>query len=119
MKLNKLEPKTTNNFNINDIDIEINVPENTVDGQYSITGDEYDLLDVLISKKKKISSKIGLTLDNYINVDIKVPKDIKLKEPVEFIFNFENEDILIDNFNIVYEENSSLDRCRYVGGEWI
>lgn len=110
MKLNKIEPRTTNNFKINDIDLDINIPSIDNFKAYNIISDEYDKLKVNINTiDKELTNKIGLVYDKYTEVNIIVPKDIKLNEPVIFTYKFENNDVLIDKINIIYEENSSVD----------
>lgn len=109
MKLNKLDLKTTNNFNINDIDIDITIPTNYNNKAYSIKSDEYTNIEVNVTKKEKLSSRIGIDFDSYYNVDIKIPKDTKIDEPIEFIYKFNNNDSLVDNLNIVYESGSKAD----------
>ena len=109
MKLNKLDLKTTNNFNINDINLDINIPTNYNNKAYNIISDDYNNIDISISKKDNLSSRIGIEFDNYYNVDIKIPKDTKIEEPIEFIYKFNNDDSLVDNFNIIYEDNSYAD----------
>ena len=109
MKLNKLDLKTTNNFNINDINLDIEIPTNYNNKAYTIISDEYDNIEVNISKKNKLSSRIGIDFDEYYNVDITIPKDTIIKEPIEFIYKFNNNDSLVDNFNIIYEDNSYAD----------
>ena len=49
MKLNKIEPRTTNNFKINDIDLDINIPSIDSFKAYNIISDEYDKLKVNIN----------------------------------------------------------------------
>lgn len=110
MKLNKLEPRTTNNFKINDIDLDINIPKYDTFKAYNIVSDEYDKLKVVINTiEKELTNRIGLVYDKYYEVNITIPKDTKLNSPVIYTYSFDNNDVLIDNINIIYEENSSAD----------
>ena len=67
--LNKLPVKTTNNFKINDLKVELDLPKKYDFNEYFIT----DNKDLIISKKivnKKITSKIGLEFTKYLELNI-------------------------------------------------
>ena len=101
--INKSPVNTTNNFNINDLKIDLEIP--TIDNFK-----EFDIKNGYTSKTSIINnftSKIGLTLDKAYNIDITIPK--KIDTPIEYTYNFTNNDVLIDNINIIFEENSSAD----------
>ena len=106
--LNKLPVKTTNNFKINDLKVELDLPKKYDFNEYFIT----DNKDLIISKKivnKKITSKIGLEFTKYLELNITIPKNKKIKEPIILSYDFKNDDTLINKINISYEENSSCD----------
>ena len=106
MKLNKLELKTTNNFNINDIELDINIPIYDDFKSYNISNNEYVKVNNI---NNKLANKIGLEFDKYYEINIVIPKDIKLSDPIVFSYIFENSDVLVEKFNIVFEENSKAD----------
>lgn len=108
MKLNKLELKTTNGFKINDIDLDINIPTITSFKDFIINNSDNIKIEIN-NIDKKIDSKIGLVFDKYLDINIVVPKDTILDKPVEFIYEFKDSDVLIDRFNIIYEENTKVD----------
>ena len=111
MKLNKLEPKTTNNFKINDIELDINIPEVNKFKAYNIVCDEYNDDDNVTIKviDKKLTNRIGLEFNKYYEINVVIPKDTKIGEPIEFIYKFEDKDVLVEKFNIIFEENSKAD----------
>ena len=106
MKLNKLEPKTTNNFNINNIELDINIPIYNDFKSYNISNNEYVKVNNI---KNKLTNKIGLEFDKYYEINIVIPKDTKLNDPIVFSYNFENSDVLVEKFNIIFEENTKAD----------
>lgn len=106
--LNKLPVKTTNNFKVNDLKIDLEIPDINSFHDFNITNDK----DIIIKKKKvskRISSKIGLEFNKYLEVDITVPKEKVIKEPVVLNYVFTNDDNLVDQININYEDNSYCD----------
>ena len=108
--LNKLDLKTTNGFKINDIKIDIDIPIINDFKEYDIVNNSLNDNNILITKvNKKLTSRIGLEFDKYYNISITIPKGLKLNEPIEFKYLFENNDLLIDNFNILFEEDSKAD----------
>ena len=109
MKLNKLPVKTTNGFQINDVEVEFNIPTFKRNTDVLIEGD-LSLIQVKKEKKKgDLTSKIGLTLSAYENIQIVVPKGVNIKEPIIITYSLQKEDANISQIEIVYEENSSCD----------
>lgn len=106
-KLNKLPVKTTNNFKINDIELELDIPNNYSFHNFEIENKQELLINIEV--KENISTKIGLDFKKYLNIDITIPKNVIIKEPVLLTYNFTNNDVLIDKININYEENSYAD----------
>ena len=106
--LNKLPVKTTNNFKVNDLKIDLNLPEIDNFKEFKITSSK----DIIISNKivnKKISSRVGISFDKYLKIDITVPKNIKVDNPVLLEYDFSSNDCLVDNININYEDGSYCD----------
>lgn len=102
-KLNELPIKTTNNFKINDLEIELDVEELNTDKLYSVNG-------IKVSqeiKKENITSKIGLTFKKYLEVIINV--EDKVDEAVRINYSFNNKETLISKIIINYEKNTNCD----------
>ena len=108
--LNKLPVKTTNNFKVNDLKIDLEIPEITGMKKYSISNnDSLDINQDII--EDKLVSKIGLEFSKYLSVDITIPKNIRINDSVILEYEFSNDDVLIDKINFNYEENSS---CNFI-----
>lgn len=106
--LNKLDDniRTTNNFKINDISIDLDLPTTYDFHDFNISNEEIIIKKEIVSNA--LSSRIGLSFNKYLNVDIIIPKYKKLND-VLIEYNFNNNDCLISNFNIIFEEGSSCD----------
>lgn len=107
-RLNKLPVKTTNNFMINDIEIDLEIPDILEFHDYKIINSG----DLIIEKKVlngKITSRLGLTFSKYVELNIIVPHNKKIKKPVYISYDFSNSDNLIDKINIEYQDNSYCD----------
>ena len=108
--LNKLPVKTTNNFKVNDLKIDMDLPEITDMNKFNISNN--DLLDInqeIIDDE--FTSKIGLEFSRYLNIDITIPKDVVIDESIILSYDFSNNDVLIDKINFNYEENAS---CNFI-----
>ena len=99
--LNKLQDKTTNNFKINDIELDLEIPNIKEFEKYEISNN--NLLIKQEIKKEKLNTKIGLEFTKYLELTITVPKYEVIKEP---IFITHNND-LISNIKFIFEESSS------------
>ena len=104
--LNKLKTKTTNNFKVNDITLDLEIPKFNNFKDYVITNNS-NIKIAISQKEESITSSIGLTLDKYKEVNLVIPKNIKIEAPITFEYDFNDNDNLVDYFNIIYEENSS------------
>ena len=104
--LNKLKTKTTNNFKVNDITLDLEIPKFNNFKDYVITNNS-NIKIAISQKEESITSSIGLTLDKYKEVNLVIPKNIKIEAPIIFEYDFNDNDNLVDYFNIIYEENSS------------
>ena len=105
--LNEIPVKTTNNFNINDLKINLSLPK-TYEFKKYISN-----IDIEYSEIKNFNTKIGLEFKKALNIDITI-KD-KIDDLIELTYEFTNNDVLINNINITYLENSSADIIlRYV-----
>ena len=102
--LNKSPLKTTNSFKINDIKLDLDLPQ-----EYTFHDFKYNNTNNIKIETKifnEFNSKIGLTFKKAYGINIIVPKNTIIKEKVELIYEFKNDEVLIDNINIIYEENS-------------
>ena len=104
-RLNELPIKTTNNFRINDLEIELNVNELNANKLYSVEGIEVKQQ----IKEDGITSRVGLTSNKYLEVIINVNEEIK--EPVRINYDFSNNDSLTSKLIINYKENTS---CNFI-----
>ena len=71
--LNKLKTKTTNNFKVNDITLDLEIPKFDNFKDYAITNNSNIKIDISL-RKENITSSIGLTLDKYKEVNLTIPK---------------------------------------------
>jgi len=96
--LNEIPIKTTNNFNINNLKIKLDIPTNLEFKKYKSNIDiKYNIID-------NFDSKIGLKFNKSLSIDINI-KD-KINDNIELLYEFNNNDTLIDTININYLENS-------------
>lgn len=93
--LNEIPVKTTNNFNINNIKVDLDIPTN-LDNNKFITKNVDDI-SVTYSKITNFKTNIGLDLESALNIDINIEKSVL--EPIEFTYIFDD-DNLADNINI-------------------
>lgn len=100
-KLNKLPVKTTNNFNVNSLSIDLDLNELNTDKLYVVEGIEV----TQEIKNEKISSRVGLEFTKYLEFTITVDKNYN--KPILVNYNFENSDVLVSKININYKENSN------------
>ena len=75
--LNKLQEKTTNNFRVNEIKLDLDLPENFKLKKYEIKNNKLEITEE--EKTETLTSKIGLTLNKYKELNIKVPKYFNAK----------------------------------------
>ena len=101
--LNKLQDKTTNNFKINDIELDLELPTINELTNYEISTNNLLIKQEII--KDNLTSKIGLEQQNYLQLTITVPKGEIIEEPV-FLTHNNN---LISNIKFIFEDNSSAD----------
>ena len=92
--LNKLDEnvRTTNNFKINDITVDLDLPDT-----YSFHDFKSNITINSKVVEEDITSRIGLTFNKYLNIDLDVSEEDIILE-----YEFNNNDILICNFTINY-----------------
>lgn len=106
-RLNKLPIKTTNNFKINDLEIDLDIPNIDSFKDFKIDGNTEKIKIDISSKNNKINSRLGLEFEKYLDINITIPKNINVKDSIIFNYDFSNNDVLVDKININFEENSS------------
>lgn len=105
MILNKTPVRTSKNYGINDIKLDLEIPEIKEFESVTILSDELE--NVEIKNEGKLTSKIGLELNINKNINIIIPENKKLQEPIIIEFNFDDDNkVLVDNIKIIFEKNS-------------
>ena len=107
--LNKLHEKTTNNFKINNLEIDFELPSFNVRETLKIQGDLLPLKIEQSHQKKKLNTKIGLEIREYDELTITIPKNVNIETPIIIDYAFRNNDSFFDKINFNYEENSKCD----------
>ena len=106
--LNKTPVRTSNNYGINDISLDLEIPniKTFENATFEISSDD---IEFNIEKPKgQMNSKIGININKNYEVILTVPKYTKIKEPIRVTFEFDEDNIcLVDNLKIVMEEGSS------------
>lgn len=113
--LNETPVRTSKNYGINNIKIDLNMDEvkqiinkNGEFNNVSFETEELDKIKVNIEEKQELfSSKIGLVFDNFKEITIEVPDFVELKVPVviDCLFDEDNK-VLIDNIKVKLGKNS-------------
>lgn len=105
MILNQTPVRTSKNYGINDIELDLEIPKITEFDNITILSDELENID--ISDDGILTSKIGLELRVNKNINISIPENKKIKEPIIIEFNFDEDNrVLVDNIKVVFEKNS-------------
>ncbi len=100
--LNETPLRTTNNYGINNLEIDLDIP--VLDGfrEYSFSKE----LNIKQEIKDNFKSRIGLKHDKYLNVDIDIKESIK--EPVVIDYDFDKTNGLVSVVDI-YLDNVEAD----------
>lgn len=110
-KLNSTPVRTSKNYDINDIKLDIEIPQYKKFDNISVYTDELDKVEINIKESYKSSSeletKIGLNFKQYEKIDITVPENFYVKEPIvlDYLFDEDN-NYLVDKVEINMEKNS-------------
>ena len=100
--LNETPLRTTNNYGINNLEIELDIPKIDVFKEYSFS----KKINYKQEVKNNFNSRIGLEHNKYLNVDIDIKEN--LKEPVIINYDFDNVDGLVSVIDI-YLDNCEAD----------
>lgn len=104
--LNETPIRTSNNYGINDISIDLEIPkikefENVT---IEVENDNVKIKEI----KEEVSSKIGLKLQSNYGLNIIIPAYTEIKAPIRITFEFDEENAnLVDNIKIIMEEGAS------------
>ncbi len=114
MTLNDTPVRTAKNFGINDITLDIEIPEIREFNNcmiISYESDSFKMSDLFMGvSKKKITTKIGLELNKNYGITLTVPEGVNIEKPIILDFDLDEENsVLIDNIKIVMEKNSEAD----------
>ena len=103
--LNQTPVRTAKNFGINDITIDMEIPQIREFANVMIMSYEMDKINIDDSKgENTINSRIGLELEPNYNLTITVAQNAVLSEPVILDFNFDDDNkVLADNIKIIME----------------
>lgn len=104
--LNETPLKTTNGFKINNIKVDLDIPEKLEFHDYKVLNSENITIDE--SVKKKFKSSIGLENEVYKNVEINVPDNFNSDLPLFINYDFIKNDALIDNIIISLKNSSNI-----------
>lgn len=110
--LNPTPVRTSVNYGINDVKLDLDIPQHKKFENISIYTDELDriLIDIVESDKyeKTLTTKIGLEFSKYEKIKITIPENEKINNPIllDYLFDDEN-NYLIDDVEITMEKNSS------------
>ena len=107
--LNKSTTRTSNNYGINDIKLDLEIPIIKPFQNVTIIGEDTNKTDIKTSGEIKGSfeTRIGLKTNQNYQIEIVIPKNTFIKEPIYVECNFdEDNSSLVDAFNIKFEENS-------------
>lgn len=108
--LNKTPVRTAKNFGINEINLELDIPEVKDFETIKISSDEMDKISIQNIKNKLINSKIGIEAKSNYSINLTIPEYTKINNPIIINFNFnENNNVLIDNIKIVMEKCSEAE----------
>ena len=104
--LNETPVRTSNNYGINDISLDLEIPE--IKDFENVTIEVEDNSVEIKEIKEEINSKIGLKLKSNYGLSIKVPEYSEIKDPIRITFDFDEDNmVLVDNLKIIMEEGAS------------
>lgn len=101
--LNKTPIRTSNNFKVNDFKVDLDIKET------SFNDFKIDNNEVIIKKQNKynFASKIGITSDKYLNLD--VISEENQSKPIFITYDFDDNNYLTSQINLTIEKNIKAD----------
>ena len=110
--LNSSPVRTSENYGINDIKLNLDIPQYKYFDNFSIYTEELnkievDIIESDVGQLKKLRSNIGLEFENYSKIVIRIPENSTIEKPIvlDYLFDEDNNN-LIDNIEIYLEKNS-------------
>ena len=109
--LNTTPVRTSKNYDINDIKLDLEIPQYKKFDNISVYTDDLEKVEINIKESYKNSSelktKIGLNFKQYEKISITVPENYNVKEPIilDYLFDEDN-NYLVDEVEINMEKNS-------------
>ena len=100
--LNKTPIRTTNGFRVNDVKVDLEIPNNIEHHDYEIL----NISDVESTIESNFVSNIGLEHKNYKNTNINV--DNQNDSVIKLKYCFNDNDSLVDNININVSKNLNI-----------
>ena len=110
--LNETPIRTTNGYKMNNIKLDIDLPDINEFGNIDIISDELDKFSILVEKecKNSFKSRIGLDFDKYYKIKFIIPKNVVINKPIIIKYKFDKYNSnLINKIYINLEENSKAD----------
>ena len=113
--LNKTPIRTSNNFGINDIKLNIELPKINNFDKIDVKGEDINKLDIQYDKncENGFSSKIGLEFDYCSKIKLTVKQGMVINTPIYINYLFDGNNSLIDEIEIIFEENSKASFILY------
>ena len=111
--LNETTLRTSNNFDINDLNIKLDIPEKPEFENLDIFSEDIDKLEIKVDNKsiEEFKSKIGLSFNNKYKVSIQVKENVVVEKPVYISYKFNNDHIFVNEIEINCKKNSS---CNFI-----
>lgn len=107
--LNKSTTRTSNNYGINDIKLDLEIPIIKSFQNVTIRCEDTSKVNIKTSGEIKDSfeTRIGLRTNQNYRIDMVIPKNTFIKEPIYVKCDFDEDNKnLVDAVNITFEENS-------------
>ena len=108
LTLNKTPIRTSNNYGINDLKLDVNFNNTKFNNTIDILTDEYEKLEIKIDKEytNVFDTKIGLSFEKFYKIKIIVKENEKIEKNI-YIKNVINENSdFICEMNFIFEKNS-------------
>lgn len=106
--LNETPVRTSNNFGINNIEIDMDIPTYKDFANFDLYTPELEEIKVEINKGVKSTNKIGIERKTNYSVKITIPENKKIKHPIIFKFELDEDyEFLVENIEIILEKNAS------------
>ena len=107
--LNKTTTRTSNNYGINDIKLDLEVPVIKSFQNVTIIGEDVEKIKIETSNEIKSSfdTRIGLKTNQNYQINIVVPENVIIKNPIYIEYNLDEDNIALSEIvDVKYEKNS-------------